>query len=186
MAFYDVFAPPRVLSVESVHVDPIPIDGEASFTFSSPINPRAVGFTIFAESDVLQSKFVDIKIPKQEITTRLVTISNLTIEDSDGNGISNIPLDSTVNIGSKLLFQSTANDRVQPYTYYVQIKQSGQTPYVEFLDSAKGNFHGNPSEDVSINWTPDEPGLYFIETLVWDNNDIPISSKGPVSIIMVS
>ena len=186
MVFYDVFSPPRILHVETFSAGNLPLDAVTDFNFSGIVDPKSVGVRIFAESDVLHSDTLDVKIPPREILTSLVKISGLTITNSEGSTISNIPVNSSVDIGSSLMFETIANDRVQPYVYYVQIKQSGETPFVEFLSSVDGNFYGNQNEDVSVKWTPTTPGLYFVETFAWDQNFIPISSKGPVSIILVS
>jgi len=185
LAFYDVFDPPRLMHIEPVPVGHVPAGAEAEFQFSGTPNGRAVGFTMFAESDVLQSEFVDVEIPPQDLLSSLVTISSLSVSDPDGNSISTIPAGSTVSIGSDLVFQTIADDRIQPFVYYVQIKQSGKIPYVEFLGSADGSFHGTPNETASVEWTPGEPGLYFIETFAWDQDAVPIASKGPVSIVLV-
>jgi len=184
LAFYDVFDPPRLLHIEQIPVGHVPAGAEAGFQFSGTPDSRAVGFTMFAESDVLQSGFVDVEIPPREILSRLVTISGLSVSGPGGSS-STIPAGSTISIGSDLVFQTVADDRIQPFVYYVQIKQSGKIPYVEFLGSADGSFHGTPNETASVEWTPGEPGLYFIETFAWDQNAVPIASKGPVSVVLV-
>ncbi len=186
LAFYDVFDPPRLLHVETLEIGDILVGEQKEFKFSGIPNQKAVGFKILAESTLLQSDFVNVNLPSQQIITRLVTISNLSIIDSDGKNLSSMPVGTTVEIGSNLQFQTTADDRIQPYVYYVQIKQSGQTPFVEFLGSSSGNFYGTPSEYASVSWTPQKPGLYFVETFGWDQNHVPIASKGPVAIILVN
>ncbi len=185
LVFYDIFDPPRLLHVEEIYVGDIPIDGQAEFQFSGIPNSMAVGFTMLAESDVFQSEHVDVKIPPQDLLTSLVTISNLLITDSEGNNISVIPSGTTVDVGSSLTLHTISDDPTQPFVYYVQIKLSGDTPYVEFLDFAHGSFDRTSKENASVEWTPSGPGLYFVETFVWDVDYTPISSKGPVSIVLV-
>lgn len=185
LAFHDVFDPPRLLHVEEIYVGYIPIGQEAEFQFSGTPNSRAVGFKMLAESDVFRSESVGVDIPPQALHASLATISNLWIADREGNRISTIPSGATVNIGSDLTLQTISDDRVQPFVYYVQVKASGPAPYVEFLGFVRGSFEAASHTTASVEWTPTEPGLYFVETFVWDQNHNPISSKGPVSIVMV-
>lgn len=187
IAFYDVFSPPRILHVESIFIGDIVIDESSTFNFTGTINPKSVGFQMLAESDISQSITTSAKIPKSEheILTSLVTIDNLYLEDSDGNRISSVSTSDAVYIGSDLSFQTVADDRLQPFVYYVQIKQSGKIPYVEFVDYTIGKFFGTAKESISVVWRPSSPGLYFAETFLWDQNNVPISSKGPIQLILV-
>ena len=186
LAFYDVFEPPRLLHVEQVPVGHIPIDAVSEFTFSAVPHPRAVSLEMFAESNILQSGFTKVRIPPQELVTSTVTISGLSITGPDGGITSGVAAGQTARIGSELGFRTVADDRLQPFVYYVQIRQSGGTPYVEFLGADEGSFYGTASESASVSWTPQQPGLYFVETFVWDRDAVPISSKGPVALVLVS
>ena len=186
LAFYDVFQPPRLLHVESIPAGDIPVGGTSEFSFSGSPNPKAVEIRAFAESDILLSGSAGADIPAHEAVTSMVTISSLRVTDAGGNGISNIPSGTAATVGSELLFQTVADDRIQEFVYYVQVKRSGSVPYVEFLGTATGSFYGSTGEGASVEWTPSEPGLYFIETFVWDYDAVPIASKGPVSIVLVS
>jgi len=38
----------------------------------------------------------------------------------------------------------------------------------------------------SVEWTPQNTGLYFVETFVWDPNAVPLASKGPIALILVT
>ncbi len=183
LVYYDVFDPPRLLAVETVEAGEIPIGQELDFEFSGIPSPKAVGLLVLAESDTMTSDQLSIGIPEQQLMTSMVSISDLSVSDQ-GKTVSSIPVGATVSIGSNLQFQSTANDRIQSYVYYVQIKQS-DIPYVEFIGSANGTIYNTPSSSASVQWTPANPGLYFIETFVWDAQNTPIASKGPVSIVMV-
>ncbi len=184
LAYYDVFDPPRLLSVETIEAGDIPIGQTLDIEFSGIPSPRAVGFQVLAESDTMTSSPLDIDIPEQQLITRMVSISDLSVSDDQGRPASSVPAGAEVSIGSRLLFQSTANDRIQSYVYYVQIKQSG-VPYVEFIGSTAGTIYNTPSSDVSVLWTPANPGLYFVETFVWDAQNVPIAPKGPVSLVLV-
>jgi hypothetical protein len=186
LAFYDGFIPPRLIGVSSIPIGDVDANEKVDFYFNEEIDQRAVSFQIFAESNVFYSTFVDEKIPQQ--LTRLATISNVSLIDSQGNRLSEITTGSTVNIRSNILVQFSIDQKTNetPYTYYAQVKQSGEIPYVEFLGKSDGRFVGTGSQSITIDWIPENSGVYFIETFVWDRNNIPISNKGPIAVIVVN
>jgi hypothetical protein len=57
---------------------------------------------------------------------------------------------------------------------------------VEFLGKFDGRFIGTGSQSIAIDWIPENSGVYFIETFVWDRNNVPISEKGPIVLIVVN
>jgi len=185
LAFYDIFE--RILSVSTIEIGDVE-SNEVSFEFDEPINSRSVGFLLFSESDKFYSDFVDVKIPPHQISTKLVTISDVTVEDKMGNKLSELEVGSTVNIKSKTLIEFAADQKSNEtaYTYYVQIKQSGKLPYVEFIGKFDGRFIGTGSESQTIDWIPEKNGLFFIETFVWDRSNIPIAEQGPIVLIIVN
>jgi hypothetical protein len=186
LAFYDGFIPPRLIGVSSIPIGDVDANEKVDFYFNEEIDQRAVSFQIFAESNVFYSNFANEKIPQQ--LTRLATISNVSLTDSLGNRLSEITTGSTVNIRSNTLVQFSIDQKTNetPYTYYAQVKQSGEIPYVEFLGKSDGRFVGTGSQSVAIDWIPENSGVYFIETFVWDRNNIPISDKGPIAVIVVN
>ena len=186
LAFYDGFIPPRLIGVSSIPIGDVEANEKVDFYFNEEIDQRAVSFQIFAESNVFYSNFANEKIPQQ--LTRLATISNVSLTDSLGNRLSEITTGSTVNIRSNTLVQFSIDQKTNetPYTYYAQVKQSGEIPYVEFLGKFDGRFVGTGSQSVTIDWIPENSGVYFIETFVWDRNNIPISNKGPIAVIVVN
>ena len=186
LAFYDAFIPPRLIGVSSIPIGDVAANEKVDFYFNEEIDQKAVSFQIFAESNVFYSNFADEKIPQQ--LTRLATISDVSLIDSQGNRLSEITTGSTVNIRSNTLVQFSIdqNTNETPYTYYVQVKQSGEIPYVEFLGKSDGRFIGTGSQSVTIDWIPENSGVFFIETFVWDRNNIPIADKGPIAVIVVN
>ncbi|MDH3618870.1 MAG: hypothetical protein OEM89_09135 [Nitrosopumilus sp.] len=186
LAFYDGFIPPRLIGVSSIPIGDVEANEKVDFYFNEEIDQRAVSFQIFAESNVFYSNSANEKIPQQ--LTRLATISNVSLTDSLGNRLSEITTGSTVNIRSNTLVQFSIDQKTNetPYTYYAQVKQSGEIPYVEFLGKFDGRFVGTGSQSVTIDWIPENSGVYFIETFVWDRNNIPISNKGPIAVIVVN
>ncbi len=188
LAFYDAFKPPRILSVSTISIGEMEPNEQISFEFNDEINPRSVGFTLFSESNVFYSDFTNVKIPEPEILTKFVTLSDVAVTDTLGNHLSEIKMGSTVKIKSnawiELSPEHTSNEI--PYRYYVQVKEAGEKPYVEFIGKYDGRYVGENSQSQSIDWIPEKKGLFFIETFVWDRNNIPISDPGPIAIILVS
>ena len=188
LAYYDAFKPPRFLGVTTIEVGSMEPNEEKSIQFVGPINSRAVGFLLFSESDVFYSDFVDIKIPSAQIQTKMVTISDVSVEDNIGNKLSELKQGETVFIKSKTLIQFANNQQPSetPYTYYVQIKESGEHPFVEYIGKFDGRFIDSGLETQTIDWIPENKGLYFIETFVWDRNNVPLSERGPFVLIVVN
>jgi hypothetical protein len=165
---------------------------DVAFEFDESINSKSVGFLLFSESDKFYSDFIDIKIPPPQLTTKLVVISDVTVEDTNGEKLSELKVGSTFNIKSKTLIQfaSDQESNETAYTFYVQIKKTSETRdepgTVEFIGKFDGRFIGTGSEIQSIDWVPKQTGLFFIETFVWDRNNIPIADQGPFVLIIVN
>ncbi len=188
LAFYnDNFEPTRILRISTIEIGDVELNAEKSFEFNELIDSNSSGFLLFSESDVFLSDFIDVKIPPPQTITKLVTISDVSVEDTTGNKLSEIPVGSTVNIKSKTLikFATDPKSNETAYSYYVQIKES-ETSSVEFIEKFDGRFIGTGTETQSIDWIPQKSGLYFIETFVWDRNNVPIAEQGPFVIVNVN
>ena len=188
VAFYDGFQPPRILGVSTIPIGEMDSNEQVAFEFNEGINPRAVGFIMFSESDIFYSDFVDFKIPPSEILTKLVTISDVLVTDSSGTTLSEIKLGSVVKIQSNSWIELSPDHTSSeiPYTYYVQVKEAGEKPFVEFIGKYDGRYLGGGTQSQSIDWIPEKRGLFFIETFVWDRGNTPIAEQGPIVIIIVS
>ena len=186
LALYDGFEPSRTIEVITVELGDVELDEKVSFNVNRAIDARAVGFLLFAESDVFSSNFVDIEIPEPQSLTKLVSISSVTVTDSDGEKLSEIPVGSIVNVRSETWIQFAADQSTNetPYTYYIQIKEAG-TGKVEYIGKDDGRFIGTGLQHPTIDWMPKNSGLYFLETFVWDRNNIPIAEQGPFVLINV-
>ena len=187
LAFYDAFDPPRIIDVSSISIGTIKTDEEIIFEFDEPIDFRSKGFHLFAESDIFSSNFLNVKIPPPEVLTKQVMISDVYVSDITGKPLSKIKQGSTVNIQAKSWLQTISNELENtPYTFYAQVKQSGDKPYVEFLSSDTGSFEGTEREFPSVTWTPKNKGVFFIETYVWNDIGVPLANPGPVVLVIVT
>jgi hypothetical protein len=188
LAFYDGFEPPRILSVSTIELGNVSLNTDVSFELDEEIDSRAVGFFLFAESSVFVSDLVDIGIPESRIPDKLITISNVSVEDTSGNKLSELSVGSQANIKSETWIQFATDEESNEtaYTYYVQVRESGDSPYVEYIGTFDGRFIGTGQETQTIDWIPEKAGLYFIETFVWDRNNIPIAEQGPFVLVIVN
>ena len=170
---YDAFQKVVGIGISS----PITIDSGKSSQFSilSDSSSRANSYMIIAESDNYQSKLTSVKkaLP--------VAVGNTIVTDLNGTSYSVIPVNATAMITSLLNYPLNST---QPFIYYVQVKQfSGQT---EFIGKYEGIFLGSEKQNVSVNWTPNSPGSYFIETYVWNYDTVPLSPQVPsINIVLV-
>jgi hypothetical protein len=187
LAFYDGFEPPRILGVSTIELGDVEPNTEVVINLDEKIDSRAVGFFLFAESNIFISDLVDIKIPPPQIVDKLITISDVSVEDSNGNKLSELSIGSPVYIKSETLIQFASEEAEETaYTYYVQVKESGEMPYVEYIGKFDGRFIGSGMETQTIDWIPEKTGLYFIETFVWDRNNVPLAEQGPFILIIVN
>jgi len=189
-AFYDVFN--RINQISTIEIGDVATNELVSLKLNEDINPSSVGFLLFSESDKFYSDLINVKISLPQIRTNLVTISDVTLKDMSGKKLSEIKIDNTVQIQSETIIQSSIENVTNeiPYTYYVQIKESSpdpnMPPTVHFIGKFDGRFIGNGLEFQSIDWIPEKQGLFFIETFVWDRNNIPLGAQGPFVVILVN
>jgi len=190
---YDGFVPPRVLDVVIISVDDMLPGTVQNFEFNTKPDFRTVSYKIGAESRNYQSDIIDISVPITDVLQRLVTINDISVNDAAGNRLPDVSIDSTIYIQSKIWIQyaSAQGSVEQPYIYYVQIKKSEEIndenkPFIHFIGKTSGTFFSGGTQIPVIEWTPQEKGIYFAETFVWDPNAVPLSSKGPLSLILVT
>ena len=153
---------------------------DSQFSITSDSNSKALTYMIVAESDNYQSKLIPVTAVKVSLP---IKVSNTTITDPSGKPYDTIPVNASVNISSnvKYLIDST---QPQPFIYYVQVKQfDGKTA---FIGKFEGIFLGSENKTASVNWTPNLPGSYFMETYVWNYDNVPLAKFEPkINIILV-
>lgn len=187
LAFYDAFQPSRYLAISTISIGQMNPNDIKSFEFNQKINPQTVGFMLLADSDVFYSDMVTVKIPESELLNKMVTISDVKVTDKLGNSLSEVKVGTSAKIQSNALVEYSQDEpKEMAYTYYVQVKEANEPPYVEFIGKYDGRFVDEGAQLQSIDWLPEKKGLYYVETFVWDRDNIPIAEKGPVALILVN
>jgi len=187
LAFYDAFLPPRILWISTIELEEAIMGGSSiDFEFDEKLDPRSLSYKIFAESDIYYSNIQNVKILRSELLTKLVSINDISVNDDEGNKLLDIFEGSVVNIQSRISLQLATDQETteQSYVYYAQVKES-ETGKVEFLGIYEGMFDEG-DELTSVEWIPQNKGLFFIETYVWDPNAVPLASKGPIMLLLVT
>ena len=143
---------------------------------------------VFAESDIFYSDILDAKIPPPQSLSKLVTISDVSIKDKSGITLSELSVGSTVNIESQTIVQLGSTQIILKLLIPIMFKSKNleKLPYVEFLGKYDGRFVDDGIQYQIIDWIPEKKGLFFVETFVWDRNNIPIAEQGPFVLIVVN
>ena len=193
IGFSDAFEPPRMLKIVTIKVPEVLEPGSTiEFEIDEPFDQRVHGFSAIAESSHSYSNILNEELTSPDLASRLITISDVTINDNEGNKLTDIIVGTPVSIQSKTWIQYATQQEnyEQPYVYYAQVKHSeridGETKtFVDFLGYYEGVTDGG-TQFPAVEWTPEKGNLYFIETYVWDPNAIPLADKGPVFVVNVN
>ncbi|MGQ0606762.1 MAG: hypothetical protein ACT4OD_07445 [Candidatus Nitrosotenuis sp.] len=184
---YDSFSPPRIVGIQTISVDNIASKKTVNIAFDTMMDSRASSFKIIAESDNSQAKLTNIDEVSLDAPTRLITINDVDVLDSDGTRVSQIKVGDTVHITSELSIQFSAINGLQQYVYYAQVKQFGDKAPVEFLGITEGKFDSSETQIAEVSWTPEHEGGFFVETYVWDLDAIALAAPSKtVSVILVT
>ena len=184
---YDAFSPPRIVGIQTVTLDEIASKKTGKVSFDAVMDNRASSFKVIAESDGLQSKMTNVDEVSLESPTRLITINDVEVLGSDGERISKIKIGQTVDISSQLSIFASSDAPEQDYVYYVQVRQFGEKPQVEFLGFTEGKFDSTDPQTATVSWTPQSEGGFFIETYVWDLDAVALAAPSKtISVILVT
>ncbi len=172
---YDAFQ--RVVGIGVSSPVDVGINQNSQFNIVSDFSPKAKSYVIMAESDNYQSKTTPVTAV---LVSLPVLVSNTTVTGNNNTSFSFIPVNTPVTISSNVNYLLTST---QSFVYYVQVKHfGGQTA---FIGKYQGVLIGS-NQKVTVNWTPTVAGSYFIETYVWDYNNVPLSSSVPsVNLVLV-
>ena len=185
---YDSFSPPRIVGIQTIILDEIASKKSDEISFDTIMDYRASSFKVVVESSKYQSKLTNVDEVSLEAPTRLITINDVDVLDSDGERISEITVGQTVDITSQLSIQFSAlQGPAQKFVYYAQVKQFGDKAPVEFLGFTEGEFDSADPQTVSVSWTPENEGGFFVETYVWDLDAVALAAPSKtVSVILVT
>lgn len=190
---YDSFIPPRVLGIATINFETELLPGGTeNFEFDVKRDSRASSFKIVGESQDYSTGILDISDTSLQIQNKLITINDISVTDNEGNRLSDVSVGSPIIIQSQLDFQDSSLEEgdTQEYVYWIQIKKSleikGETKsFVEFIGNAQGSINLDGVNTPSVDWIPENAGLYFVETFVWDPEYNALASNGPLSLILV-
>jgi hypothetical protein len=185
---YDSFSPPRIVGIQTIQLDEIGSKKTGDVSFDDVMDERASSFKVIAEATKSQSKLTNVDEVSLEALTRLITINDVEALDSDGKRVSKVKVGQTIDITSQLSIQFDAVDGPeQKFAYYAQVKQLGEMAPVEFLGVTEGEFDSDDPQIVSVSWTPEHEGGFFVETYVWDLDAIALAAPSKtVSVILVT
>ena len=184
---FDAFSPPRIVGIQTILLDDITSKKTEEVSFDTVMDNRASSFKIIAESDDSQSKMTNVEEISLESPTRLITINDVNVLDSDGERISKIKIGQTVDVSSNLSIFTASENPEQDYVYYVQVRQFGEKSQVEFLGFTEGKFDSTDLQISTVSWTPQGEGGFFIETYVWDLDAVALAAPSKtISVILVT
>jgi hypothetical protein len=142
-----------------------------------------VNYYILAESDNFHSQPITIDNKKIISQNKIITINNVTI--------TNIKQDesiifSPIQINAQILMQEfTSFSLEENYIFYVQIKNA-QSGLIEFIGSSSSILQEDLPENPSIIWIPENEGLFFIETYLWNTDNVTLSSPGEILLVNIN
>jgi len=188
LVLHDSFVPATIRGYSTIEIQDVIASGSSvNFEINVKSDVYSTGYKILAESENYNSNIQTKKIILPEALTKLVTINDISIKDDEGNILSDVKAGNRITFESKIVLQYSEDQETseQPYRYYVQVK-TGKPAFVEFIGIYEGSFSSAGAKFPEVKWTPNNTGLYFVETFVWDPNAVPLASKGPIMPILVT
>ena len=180
----DIFDPPRVVGIASIHLDNSLNPGKSqTFSINTTMNPKSVNYYILAESENYLSAKTSIDTKKISSQSKIITLNDITATNIKQN---NSVIFSPIRIEAQIFLQEfTSINSEEHYTFYVQIKEA-ESGLVEFIDKSSSVLYENSRENPNIIWIPENEGLFFIETYLWNIDDVALSSPGEILIININ
>ena len=136
----------------------------------------------FLPGDMLFAKYDDHTLPKPYSTSDNLEIetfartaysippisrlenSSILLSDSFGNQLQSFSSNNQMQIVGTII---NDNNLTQKFVYIFQVKND--LNHVESLSWIQGEISAKQSLDVSQSWSPTKPGIYKIETFVWNS-----------------
>ena len=180
----DIFDPPRVVNISSITLENTLSPGNSqAFLIDSIFNTKSATHYIIAESDNYQSQVEIIDDQKIISQNKIITINEVNaINIKQNNSI----IFSPVRIQAQILMQEFTPLSIEESSiFYVQVKDA-ESGLVEFVSSSNITIFEDSPKDTSIIWIPEKEGLFFIETYLWDSDNVVLSAPGEVLLVHVN
>ena len=115
------------------------------------------------------------------------TIESVQIRDKSGSVIGSGDVGETILIQSPITINKLDgyDDTMQEYTYYAQIKVAEKDPHVQYVGVYEGVLDTDGTVTAWIMWTPEQAGLYYVETYVWNGMEA-LTNPGPVLLVLIN
>lgn len=207
VALHDAFDPPRTLDIVTINADDVKADESVEFELDEIVSSDVRAFSVYAESDIYRSDNNALvsspvysvqnmvvlptsvgSISDQQQGRPSVIITDVALLDDSQNKVSSVSVGQYLTIQPSLLinFEDTMLHTETSYTTYVKIRDASESGPTEFIGMSHGTITDQRNQLQIIEWTAQNPGLYVVETFVWDANGIPIADRGPVLLVLVS
>ena len=180
----DIFDPPRVVDISSINLDNSLNPGKSqTFSINTILNPKSVNYYILAESENYLSAKTNIDTKDISSQSKIITLNDVTSTNIKQN---NSIIFSPIRIDAQIFMQEfTSINSEEDYVFYVQIKEA-ESGLVEFIAQSSAVLYENSRENPNIIWIPENEGLFFIETYLWNTDDVTLSSPGEILIININ
>ena len=147
------------------------------------MNPKSVNYYILAESENYLSAKTNIDTKDISSQSKIITLNDVTSTNIKQN---NSIIFSPIRIDAQIFMQEfTSINSEEHYVFYVQIKEA-ESGLVEFIGKSSAVLYENSRENPNIIWIPENEGLFFIETYLWNTDDVTLSSPGEILIININ
>ena len=84
-----------------------------------------------------------------------------------------------------LMQEFTSFSLEENYVFYVQIRNA-ESGLIEFIGSSSSILQEDLPENPSIIWIPQNEGLFFIETYLWNTDNVTLSSPGEILLVNIN
>ena len=180
----DIFDPPRVVGVASIDLENFLNPGKSqAFSINGTMNSKSVNYYVLAESDNYLSVSTVVDSKKISSQSKIITLNDVNVTNIKQN---NSIVFSPIRIDAQILLQEfTSINSEEHYVFYVQIKEA-ESGLVEFIGSSSAILQENLPKNPSIIWIPENDGLFFIESYLWNTDDVSLSSPGEKLIVNIN
>ena len=198
IAYHDAFDPPRTLGIDTITTGLLLRNEATSFEADFVVPDGTERISIHAETDIYHlagqqsARYVAVDLPPPFpiLPPNIVTISGVSLRDDVGTVLSSAQAGQTVYVRADASVLPAAHEGEQgaeiPYTFYVQVREASPDAPVEFIGKSDGRFVvGQSVQTQSVDWIPENPGLYVAETFVWDRSGVPLAERGPYMLVLV-